>query len=317
MAMSSEKHLPAIPAWVMQLKLLLVAVIWGGTWIAARVAVQEITPLQVASWRYLIASVCLGALLLVKEGRLPPLQRSQWATVLLAGLSGIFIYNVFFLYGLRHIGAARGALVVALNPVMVALAAWLLFKDRMTPGKGAGVLMALCGCLLVVGRGDPLALLRGEVGLGEWLIVACVLCWTVYTFVGRRATASMSPLALTFYASLSGGAMLLLTGCWQGELSLVPHFSWRAWTAIVFLGVLGTALAFTWYADGVHRLGAAKAAAFINLVPLAAVLQAAWLLGERLEMAELGGGLLVLAGVAITNMDKSRYAWAKNTGDGK
>lgn len=314
---SLEKSLPEAAAWAVQLKLLLVAVIWGGTWIAARVAVQEVTPLQVASWRYLIASICLGALLRISEGRFPPLQRGQLLTVLLAGLSGIFVYNVFFLYGLRYIGAARGALVVALNPVMVALAAWLLFKDKMTVGKGAGVLIALCGCLLVVGRGDPLALLRGDVGLGEWLVVACVLCWTVYTFVGRRATASMSPLALTFYASLSGGAMLLLSGWWQGELSVVPHFSWRAWAAIVFLGVLGTALAFTWYADGVHRLGAARAAAFINLVPVAAVLQAAWLLNERLELAELGGGLLVLAGVAITNFDKSRYAWAKNAGDGQ
>lgn len=304
-------------SWLIYGKLLLVAIIWGGTWIAARIAVLELPPLVVAVWRYLIASLCLAGMLLMTERRWPRPNRQQCGLLLLAALSGIFIYNLLFLYSLQRIGAGRGALVVALNPAMVALAAWLLFGDRMTPLKGAGIVVALLGSLLVVGKGDPLALLRGEVGLGEWLVVGCVVCWTVYTFVGRRATLGLSPLALTFYASAGGGAMLLLTGWWVGDLHDLPSFSWRAVTAIVFLGVLGTALAFTWYADGVRRIGAAKAAAFINLVPVAAVLQAALLLDERLEIAELGGGLLVLAGVAMTNFSKSRYPWAKNQGDEK
>ena len=66
------------------------------------------------------------------------------------------------------------------------------------------------------------------------------------------------------------------------------------------LAVGGTALAFTWFADGVKRLGAARASAFVNLVPVFAVLQAAILLDERLGLSVLGGGLLVIAGVWMT-----------------
>ncbi len=297
--------------WAIYGKMLLVAAIWGGTWIAAKIAVSELLPLTVAVWRYLIASLCLGGMLLARGEAWPWPQRRQWGLLLMAALSGIFIYNVLFLYGLQRVGAGRGALVVALNPALVALAAWLLFGERMTPLKGAGIGVALLGSLLVVGKGDPLAMLRGEVGVGEWLVVGCVLCWTVYTFVGRRATLGMSPLALTFYASTGGGLLLALTALWQGELRQLPDFSWSAGLSIAFLGVLGTALAFTWYADGVRRLGAARAAAFINFVPVAAVLQAAWLLGERLEMAELTGGIMVLLGVAMTNLANSRYPWLK------
>ena len=72
------------------------------------------------------------------------------------------------------------------------------------------------------------------------------------------------------------------------------------WTSVAFLAVGGTALAFTWFAEGVKRLGAARASAFVNLVPVFAVVQAAVLLDERLGLSVLSGGLLVIVGVWLT-----------------
>lgn len=283
------------------LKLLATMLFWGGTWIAGRVVVQEVAPLAAATWRFLLATAALGALTFATEGRIPALDRGQWKTVLLLGVTGIFAYNLFFLYGLKHVSAGRGALVVALNPAVVALVAWLAFRDSMTPVKAVGIVMAMFGCLLVISNGSPAALLRGEVGLGEWLIIGCVLCWTAYTFIGRRATLSLSPLTATFYAAATGCAMLAAAALLEGSLLARPDYSPRAWGAIVFLGLFGTALGFTWYADGVKRIGPARAAAFINLVPVAAVLLGALLLGERLGAGVLAGGALVLAGVVMTN----------------
>ena len=68
--------------------------------------------------------------------------------------------------------------------------------------------MAFAGCLAVIGGGNPLALLHGAVGIGEWLIIGCVLCWTAYTFIGRSATKTLTPLAATLYASLLGALLL-------------------------------------------------------------------------------------------------------------
>jgi drug/metabolite transporter (DMT)-like permease len=77
--------------------------------------------------------------------------------------------------------------------------------------------------------------------------------------------------------------------------------TWRGGGAIIFLGLFGTALAFTWYAEAVQRIGATRSAAFINLVPVSAVVLGAVLLDERLGVAVLAGGALVIAGVIITN----------------
>jgi drug/metabolite transporter (DMT)-like permease len=214
-------------------------------------------------------------------------------------MTGIFLYALCFFYGLKHISAGRGALVVALTPVVVALAAWFLGQERMTPLKLAGIAIAMAGCLTVIGNGNPLALLHGSVGIGEWLILGCVLCWTAYTFIGRHATKTLSPIAATLWASLIGALLLGITTLIQGGTDLA-EWSPAVWASVIFLAVGGTALAFTWFADGVKRLGAARASAFVNLVPVFAVLQAAVLLDERLGLSVLAGGLLVIAGVWMT-----------------
>ena len=107
--------------------------------------------------------------------------------------------------------------------------------------------------------------------------------------------------------SLIGALLLGITALVQGGTELAD-WSWRVWTSVIFLAIGGTALAFTWFADGVKRLGASKASVFVNLVPVFAVLQAAVLLDERLGIAVLGGGLLVIAGVWLTTNFSERTA---------
>ena len=283
-------------------KLLGAMFLWGGTWIAGRIIAQEVaTPLAAAALRFLLAGLALGMYAAsTTEGWPAWPEGRQWGTVVGLALTGITLYALCFFYGLRHLPAGRGALVVALNPAVAVLVAWFLGSERMTPIKALGCLLALTGCLAVIGNGDPMALLHGAIGPGEWLILGCVVCWTAYTFIGRLATRSLSPLAATLFASLLGGLFLGAIALIHGHLDLAT-WSWRVWASVAFLAIGGTALAFTWFADGVKHLGAARASSFINLVPVFAVVQAALLLNEHLGLAVLVGGALVVAGVWLTN----------------
>ena len=294
---------------VTYVKLIAAMAMWGGTWIAGRVIAQELSaPLAVATLRFVLSGLAVCAFMLLSEGRLPVPQSSRdWGLIWALGFFGIFLYGLCFFFGLQRIPAGRGALVVALNPAVIVITAWLIGKERMTPRKAVGSLIALAGCLTVIGNGDPLALFQGTVGLGEWLIVGCVLSWTAYTFIGWQATGRFSPLATTFYASLSGAILLGLAALLQGDIDPAA-WSWRVWSGMGFLAIFGTAIAYTWFTDAVHRLGAGHASIFINLVPVFAVLQAALLLGERLGLAVLAGGTLVIAGVWLTSYQKGKTA---------
>ncbi len=281
-------------------KLLAVAFFWGATWVAGRIAVAEVSPLATASWRFLLAALVLGFVLYRKEG-IPRWQARDWIGVAQLGASGIFLYNICFLYGLRHIEAGRGALVVALTPAVIALADWALFDTPMTARRFIGVIIAMLGCLLVVTRGEIGLLTHGGVGVGEVLILGCVVLWSAYTFIGRRVNRTISPLAATFGACLTGWAMLTVAALLDHSLFDLQALQFDGALSIVFLGVLGTALSFTWYAEAVRDIGPTRAGMFINLVPVFGVLLGALMLQERLAAVTYAGGALVLLGVLTLN----------------
>ncbi|MDP1526781.1 MAG: DMT family transporter [Rhodocyclaceae bacterium] len=285
------------------LRLILTMFFWGGTWVAARYVVQEVHPLAVAVWRFFFAATSLLAIVIWRHRRLPAITRREGLLILGLGASGIFLYNLFFLFGMQSMSAGRGALVVALSPVITLLAAAWLLKEGMTPQKMLGSVLAFAGCLTVIGKGDPLAFLEGKVGTGETLILGCAVMWSAYTLIGRLGTRSLSALVMTAYASGAGFLMLLVTALVTAPAQLAPTYSLGAWGAIVFLGLLGTTLGFTWFSAAVQQIGAQRASIFINLVPVAAVLQGALLLGERLDLSALVGGTLVIAGVLQTQQN--------------
>jgi drug/metabolite transporter (DMT)-like permease len=282
---------------------LLVAVIWGGTWIAGRMAALEASPFMVAGWRIIIASSILGYLVWRQLGKIS-FPKEQKKYIFLMALVGVCGYALCFFYGLKFVQPGRAALVVALNPVMVAIGAWVFMGEPLSLRKWCGVSIALFGSLVILGHGDPLSLFRGEINHGELFILGCVATWTAYTLLGRKVSKDVSPLLMTFHASWMGGLMLWGIGLLDGSLRTMPSFSWQGWGSIVYLGVLGSGLAYVWYAQGLKVLGAARTAVFINFVPMSAVLFSAVLLHEQLQWQSIVGGLIVLIGVVLTTYEK-------------
>jgi len=291
--------LPTAP-WPVYLKLVGVAAIWGGTFVAGRIATAQMPASTAALWRYVLACAVLVVAAFVLERGLPRLSPRQWLGVALLGATGVAAYNLCFMWGLKTVPAGRAALIVALNPAATLAGAALFFGERLTRRNVAGILIALVGAAVVIGRGDPTALLRGGLGVGELTILGCVASWSAFTLVAKRLMAGLTPLAITVYASLLGTLLLAAATLVEGA-ALVPQATPSAWAALAFLGAFGTAVAFVWYNDGVRRLGAARAPVFINLVPVFAVVLAALLLGERVDASMVAGGALVLAGVYTLN----------------
>jgi drug/metabolite transporter (DMT)-like permease len=288
-------------------KLALVAAIWGGTFIAGRIVSAEMAPESAAFWRYVVATAALGAAVVALEGRLPRLDRRQVAAVTLLGATGVFAYNLFFMSGLRTVTAGRAALIVALNPALVMLGSALFFGERIRQARVAGIALAFSGAAIVIGRGNPLALLDGAAGIGELLIFGCAVSWMAFTLIAKRAMTGLSPLALTTYASITGTLMLAAAVAASGA-AFAPPVSLAGAASLAFLGVFGTAVAFVWFSDGVRLIGPVRAGVFINLVPVAAILLGALLLGEPIDLPVAAGGTLVVAGVFLLNRVPHRAA---------
>lgn len=286
------------------LKLMAVAFFWGGTFVAGRFLAADVQPVSAAFFRFLIASLLLLAATWRLEGGLPRLTGRQILAVGALGLTGIFAYNLFFFNGLSLIGAGRAALIIALNPVAITLCSALIYKERLPLSRIIGIPLSVIGALVVITKGQPLQIFTGGVGRGELLIFGCVCSWTLYSIIGKSVMRGLTPLAAVCWSSLAGTLLLLIPALAYGSLAEAFSFSWSAWLAIGYLGMFGTVVGFLWYFEGIQQIGPARAAVFINFVPVSGVLLATLLLGEPLKLSLLGGGLLVVLGAYLANSPK-------------
>ena len=283
------------------LKLFLTAVLWGGTFVAGRIVAQEVEPAAGSFLRFAVASLLLIAMTWQAEGRLPIPRRKQMIPLLLLGITGVAAYNIFFFLGLKIIPASRASLIVATNPVFIALGSALLFKDRLTPGRMAGIALCLTGAVVVISRGDIIALLSHGVGQGETFILGCIVSWVSYSLIGRGVLKEISPLVAVTYACLIGTFLLAVPAVFEGMFSAVTGYSLTSWTGILFLGVLGTVVGFIWYYEGIKALGPTRAAVFINFVPVSGVILGWLILDETINLSLVLGALLVISGAWLTN----------------
>ena len=283
------------------LKLFGMAVFWGGTFVAGRMAAQNVGPYAAAFLRFAIASFFLLLAAWKIEGRLPAIRPRQLLPVFLLGMTGVFAYNVFFFKGLKLIEAGRAAIIIANNPIFIALFSALIFRERLTPLRLCGIGISITGALLVITRGSLSALATGPVGWGELFILGCVASWVTFSLLGKSLLSSMSPLTSILYASLSGALCLALPAWHEGLWAAWPGYTPVDWLALFYLGFFGTVLGFVWYYQGIQRIGAMKAGVFINFVPISAIIFGYLLLDEALTVSLAAGTVLVLSGVYLTN----------------
>lgn len=283
------------------LKLLLTALFWGGTFIAGRMVAAHMGPYSAAFIRFVIASIVLLIILQRREGRFPGLKRGQILPVLLLGLTGVFLYNVFFFKGLKVIGAGRAAIIIATNPIFISILSAWFFKERLTPLKIAGILISVLGAVVVISKGDLSGMFQGHLGWGEGAIFCCVLSWVAFSLIGKTLIPALSPLVLITYSSVAGTVMLLGPATAEGVFQSMRTYVLSDWVGIIYLGLLGTAVGFVWYYEGIMRLGPSKASVFINFVPISAVVLAFLILGEPVTPSLVMGTVFVSMGVYLTN----------------
>jgi drug/metabolite transporter (DMT)-like permease len=224
----------------------------------------------------------------------------QWVATAALGATGVLAYNLLFFQALALLPAGRASVIVALNPVVTLMLAAAVLGDRLSPRRWMGAAMALAGVWTVVTRGD-LSQLAVAGGQGELAMFGAVCAWAVYTLIGRTMLRGVPPLVATAWAAL-WGVLFLLPMAWLERAQVhLADVTPGTLAGLAFLGVLGTAVAFVWYSEGVQRLGSDRAVVFNNLVPVFGVALGWAVLGEPVGPSALVGGVLAVTGVFVVN----------------
>jgi drug/metabolite transporter (DMT)-like permease len=276
--------------------MVLAALFFGGTFSAGKLASEESGPLTAAFFRFLISMALLLPLLKASQGSFLPKGGSPrvWILLGLSTLTGLVLYNYFFIKGLSMTPAGRASVIVAVNPAFIFLGSVVFFGERLSLVRALGMLLAVFGSVLVVSSGDLPSLLDGRVSLGDLFMLLCVLVWAAYSLLGKLLVGEATPLAANAWTAVLSLPILLPLAIMSGEPpEAFLSFSLTTWAAIAFLGVFGTVLGFTFFYKGILILGPSRASVFICLVPFFGILCGAVVFGEEIR-------LFVVAGLAVS-----------------
>ncbi|MFE7167587.1 DMT family transporter [Streptomyces sp. NPDC057616] len=268
-------------------------VLWASAFVSIRSAGDAYSPGALALGRLLSGALVLGVLLVLRGEGLPP--RSAWRGIAISGLLWFGFYMVVLNWGEQQVDAGTAALVVNIGPILIALLGARLLGDAMPPRLLAGMAVSFAGAVAV---GLSMSDDGGSSVLGVVLCLLAAVGYAAGVVAQKPALGSASALQVTAFGCLVGAmACLPFAGQLVGEAADAPV---SATLNMVYLGVFPTALAFTTWAYALARTTASRMGATTYAVPALVVLMSWLALGEVPGLLTLGGGVLCLAGVAVS-----------------
>jgi drug/metabolite transporter (DMT)-like permease len=278
--------------------LVLTAFFWATVFHLGKYAVAYMSPLSVAAWRFLVAgAVLLGYLYVQKGWDTAAVRRNIWPIIAM-GVIGVFGFNVALFFGLQHTSSVNAALIMAFYPAMTAIMSALLGGGKILPRQLLGFAISLTGVSIIVSQGSLHNLLTLSFSAGDLLMLLGCACFALYGVIPQRFISNVPSLLLTTSTIVVGALMLAIAAAVAADdLFVMPRVSVAA--TITAMALFGSVLAYLWWNQGVARLGATRAAIFINLVPVFTSLIGV-ALGQSLSVSQLLGAMLVIAGVITT-----------------
>ncbi len=293
-----------MPNLLVYIKLLFTAIFWGGTFVAGRALADQVPPFSAAFLRFVLASVPLSLMMVHTHGRFPRINIRMVVSMLLLGLTGVFCYNLFFFKGLHFIPAGRASIIIANNPIFIALASAFFFKEKLTAVKIVGILISVSGAIIAITKGDFQLIRNQGLGIGDGYILLAVISWVSYSLIGKRVMRDYSAIEAVACSSLFGAILLFPAAVFEGLATDILTYSLSSWFNLIYLGIFGTVLGFVWYYEGINKLGPSRASIFINFVPISAIIMAFFILGEPITISLLIGAAMVTAGVYLVSIQK-------------
>jgi drug/metabolite transporter (DMT)-like permease len=277
--------------------LMLQAVASAGTYIVAKGAMNEIAPLTFGFYRFVLASIIFGVILLIRR-RSFPFTKSEWQLVLLLSILAIPINQGFFLVGLSLTPPTHPALLYASAPVWVyILSAWRK-EERVDTQKTIGIVIALIGVVaFFLDKGITLAL---DHLLGDFLILIAVWAWAFFTVLGRPLAQKRGAITVTAAALIMGTILYLPLGLYVASRFNYSGVTWVGWTGVIYTAVITSVILYTLWYWIIKYMEPSKAAVFANLQPVLTAIMSYFIIGERLSVGSIISGVVILIGVYIT-----------------
>ncbi|TVR74751.1 MAG: DMT family transporter [Spirochaetaceae bacterium] len=291
---------------IVQLAMLATMLLWGVSFVASKIVLDQISPLTYMGARFLAASVLLMIVMIVR-GR-PRFTRRTHGLIALTALAEPVAYFLFESFGLRLTTATTASLIIATTPMAVMILAALTLKEPIAPRGIAAVFLSIGGVLLIVigsgagpGAGSGVAGAQMQHTLGVLLVFGAVLSAAVYITLARNLTQKHDPVNLTVVQTWWGAGVFVVLWQSQAPAMRAVTLDRSGWVALIFLAAGATVVAFLLYNWALRYETAGRASLYINAIPVVTAITGRVLLNERFTPIQVAGAVLVLAAVRLAS----------------
>ena len=291
--MSSPKSFRYIP-------ILLAVLFWGTSFVATKTALLEIKPVTVIILRLILATTLLTIIALYTKRNFSINLKSHGWILILAMIATFHLW--IQVTGLQYTTASNTGWIIGTAPIFMAILGLIFFKEKVTLLQMAGILIAMFGLLLLIGKGNILNidLIKNK---GDLLVLGSAFTWGAYSMVNKKISLSYSPLMTILYLFLMMLIIITPFNLNSEAINSVIHLSFIGWISILFLGLFCSGIAYVIWARALRDMESAKVGAFLYFEPFVTVLAAWFFLNEVITLMMIASGLLITVGVFIVNKE--------------
>jgi drug/metabolite transporter (DMT)-like permease len=277
--------------------LVVLSVIWGMAFVAIKQADTELSPVNLALLRWMVASVPFLVLLPIIGRPKTKLERKDIPRFLAVALANVAGYHISLNYAETTLSAGLSALLIAFGPIFIAALSYLLLNERASRNLVLGLLLAVAGTAVLSTGSISFSDLSSYGGILEALVTA--LCYALFTVLGKPLVHKYGSAPTTIIAGLVGtGMMLPLLS--QSLVTQASALSFYGWASVLYLALLSTVFGYLMFYAMVSRGAVTRLSIQLYLIPVVSVLGGALLLNEPLTLPVLVGGGMMLTAVALS-----------------
>ncbi len=286
-------------------------IFWGSSFVVVRIALNEgLTPISLATFRFLIAGVLFAVVLILKKMRRRDckllVELRGLLMILILALTGVTFFFAAQYTGIKMAGPSVAAIFVCLlAPLMITILSAGIFHENLTKGQILGISVAAVGTFTIIVGGTPTFSGSREFLFGSLILLSTPVLWAIYSLLGKKMMEKYSPFLMTCYITIMGGLCLIPFSLAENSLVKIFSLTFTSWLVILFLSITCSLLGYYIWLHVLKQVGPSVTSSFLFAEPLVTVIFAVIFLGEELNSLIILGGSSIFLGVYLVTTRES------------
>ncbi len=279
-------------------KPLLAVIFWGASFIATKIALNELSPLMIIFCRLILGTTLLTIFALITKRDFTINLKNHGWILILAFIASFHLW--IQVTGLQYTTASNTGWIIGVTPVFMALLGLIIFKEKLLKLQTAGIVIAFAGLLLLISRGriENIGLLSHK---GDFMVLGSAFTWSVYSMVTKKITINYPPMMTILFLFIMMAIIISPFTLNAQSFHAILNLSVKSTGAILFLGIFCSGISYVFWAQSLKTMSASSVGAFLYLEPFVTVFTAWLILGENITFIMIFSGLIIMLGVVLVN----------------